>query len=174
MGIDFVNVAAADKSRQSSTDVRRSTDAGTVSVDNSSDGFVSVPTSPTATNAGELSDEKRRSSTGSALTMPSMPASPPETSGVLVWRTEKQLDVANAAQTLLDALRDVDSDAWRSELQQAHMSSAMWRSQLQTVVDRLQRAVDELAAKEARAATTTAATFANTLELPGPSPGHHL
>merc|ERR1719238_1855043 len=108
--IDFVNVAAADKSRQSSTDVRRSTDAGTISVDNSSDGFVSVPTSPTATNAGELSDEKRRSSTGSALTMPSMPASPPETSGVLVWRTEKQLDVANAAQTLLDALRDVDSD----------------------------------------------------------------
>jgi hypothetical protein len=68
----------------------------------------------------------------------------------LVWRTERQQEVARAVQTLLDAMRQSDDDVWLDDLDAAHMSPAVWRAQLLAAVDHLDRSArDHLAPRHA-------------------------
>lgn len=65
------------------------------------------------------------------------------TSSGLVWRTERQREVAMAAQTLFDALRQVDDDVWIDDLQASQTSLAAWKGQLQSTIEKIEKLAEE-------------------------------
>eukprot|EP01108_Squamamoeba_japonica_P000636 TRINITY_DN1217_c0_g6_i1.p1 TRINITY_DN1217_c0_g6~~TRINITY_DN1217_c0_g6_i1.p1 ORF type:complete len:134 (+),score=28.09 TRINITY_DN1217_c0_g6_i1:65-466(+) len=88
------------------------------------------------------------SSTVGFATPPDTPFAP--SPSPMLWLTPRQVQVAQAAQTLLDALRDVNSDFWRDDLASVDLSAGAWTRQLLTVVERLESAAADLTRAEAR------------------------
>ena len=91
-----------------------------------------------------VSDQSASAIAASLPAVLDVPLSPAASPATMVWRTEAQSEVAHAAQTLLDAMRNIDSETWRNELASAQMSSTMWARQLLVVFERLEREREQL------------------------------